>query len=94
MVSKRSDGRNFDRRTFIGTGMMAGAGLALGGMPFGAIAQDRRLTTVGGTAKTQAGSVRGLLKDGVQQFWCVPYGAPTSGANRFMPPQSPRRGPA
>ena len=53
MVSKRSDGRNFDRRTFIGTGMMAGAGLALGGMPFGAIAQDRRLTTVGGTAKTQ-----------------------------------------
>jgi para-nitrobenzyl esterase len=89
MVSKRSDGRNFDRRTFIGTGMMAGAGLALGGMPFGAIAQDRRLTTVGGTAKTQAGSVRGLLKDGVQQFWCVPYGAPTSGANRFMPPQKP-----
>jgi para-nitrobenzyl esterase len=89
MVSKRSDGRNFDRRTFIGAGVLAGAGLAFGGVPFGAIAQDRRLATIGGTAKTQHGSVRGLLKDGVQQFFCVPYGAPTSGANRFMPPQKP-----
>ncbi len=88
MVSKRSDG-HFDRRTFIGTGMMAGAGLALGATPLGAIAQDRRLATIGGTAKTQYGSVRGLLKDGVQQFFCVPYGAPTGGANRFMPPQKP-----
>ena len=44
---------------------------------------------MGGTAKTTAGSVRGLLKDGVQQFWSVPYGAPTSGANCFMPPKKP-----
>ena len=48
-----------------------------------------RLTTVGGTARTRAGRVRGLLKEGVHQFWCVPYGAPTSGTNRFMPPQPP-----
>jgi len=51
--------------------------------------QDRRLATVGGIAKTTSGSVRGLLKDGVQQFWCVPYGAPTGGANRFMAPKKP-----
>jgi para-nitrobenzyl esterase len=90
MVSRRSNGRaHVDRRTFIGTGLAAGAGLALGGLPLTARAQDRRLTTTGGTAKTQYGSVRGLLKDGVQQFWCVPYGAPTGGANRFMPPQKP-----
>jgi len=89
MVSKRSGNRSFDRRTFIGAGMITGAGLALGGAPWRAIAQDRRLTTIGGAAKTQYGSVRGLVKDGVQQFWCVPYGAPTSGANRFMPPQKP-----
>jgi para-nitrobenzyl esterase len=88
MISKRSGGR-FDRRTFIGTGMMAGAGLALGGIPLAALGQDRRLATIGGTAKTQYGSVRGLLKDGVQQFFCVPYGAPTGGPNRFMPPQKP-----
>jgi para-nitrobenzyl esterase len=77
-----------DRRTFIGTGLAA-AGLALGGVPLGAGAQDRRLATIGGVAKTRAGRVRGLLKDGVHQFWCVPYGAPTGGANRFMPARPP-----
>jgi para-nitrobenzyl esterase len=53
------------------------------------LAQDRRLTTIGGVASTAHGRVRGLLKDGVHQFWSVPYGAPTGGANRFMPPQAP-----
>jgi para-nitrobenzyl esterase len=77
------------RRTFIGGSVAAAAGLAAGGAPFYAWAQDRRLTTIGGVAKTQAGRVRGLLKDGVQQFWCVPYGASTAGENRFMPPQKP-----
>jgi para-nitrobenzyl esterase len=83
MISK------YDRRTFIGAGVAAGTSLAFGGLSLSALAQDRRLTTVGGTAKTQYGSVRGLLKEGVHQFWCVPYGAPTGGANRFMPPQKP-----
>jgi len=79
---------SWDRRTFIGAGAAATA-LALGGVPLKILGQDRRLATTGGTAKTRSGSVRGLLKDGVQQFWCVPYGAPTGGANRFMPPQKP-----
>jgi para-nitrobenzyl esterase len=79
---------SWDRRAFIGAGAAATA-LALGSMPLRILGQDRRLATVGGTAKTRSGSVRGLLKDGVQQFWCVPYGAPTGGANRFMPPQKP-----
>jgi len=79
---------SWDRRTFIGAGAAATA-LALSGVPLKILGQDRRLATVGGTAKTRSGSVRGLLKDGVQQFWCVPYGAPTGGANRFMPPQKP-----
>jgi para-nitrobenzyl esterase len=90
MTSNYGKGRSqLDRRTFIGAGMAAGAGLAFGGLTLPIGAQDRRLTTVGATAKTQYGSVRGLLKDGVQQFWCVPYGASTAGANRFMPPQKP-----
>jgi para-nitrobenzyl esterase len=90
-MASRHDGQRsrLDRRTFLGAGVAAGASLAFGALPFGAVAQDRRLTTVGGTARTQYGQVRGLLKDGVQQFWCVPYGAPTGGANRFMPPQKP-----
>ena len=85
-----TDQRTFswDRRAFIGAGAAATA-LALGSMPLRILGQDRRLATVGGTAKTRSGSVRGLLKEGVQQFWCVPYGAPTGGANRFMPPQKP-----
>ena len=79
---------SWDRRAFIGAGAAAAA-LAFGGVPLRILGQDRRLATVGGTAKTTGGSVRGLLKDGVQQFWSVPYGAPTSGANRFMPPKKP-----
>ncbi|MDT8399315.1 MAG: carboxylesterase family protein [Pseudomonadales bacterium] len=84
-----NDQLRLDRRTFMGAGVMAGAGLACGGLPAQVFAQDRRLARIGGVAKTTAGRVRGLVKDGVQQFWCVPYGAPTGGANRFLPPQAP-----
>lgn len=38
---------------------------------------------------TTAGRVRGAIIEGVAAFKCVPYGAPTSGANRFMPPRKP-----
>ncbi|HEX7080801.1 MAG TPA: carboxylesterase family protein [Gammaproteobacteria bacterium] len=78
----------FSRRTFVQTAGAAAA-VALGGVPLRALGQDRRLASIGGVAKTRAGRVRGLLKDGVHQFWCVPYGAPTGGQNRFMPPQPP-----
>jgi para-nitrobenzyl esterase len=90
-MSFRRRGSHFgmDRRQFLGTSAMAATGLLLPGHANRAFAQDMRLTTIGGTALTRAGRVRGLLKDGVHQFWCVPYGAPTSGANRFMPPREP-----
>jgi para-nitrobenzyl esterase len=87
MTRNRQSG--IHRRAFIQSSAAAGAALALGGLPLGALAQDRRLTKIGGIARTRAGRVRGLEKDGVQQFWCVPYGAPTWGANRFMPPEAP-----
>jgi para-nitrobenzyl esterase len=36
-----------------------------------------------------SGKVRGLVRNGVNQFWGIPYGASTEGANRFMPPVKP-----
>lgn len=40
-------------------------------------------------AQTQYGKVRGYILRDIYQFKGIPYGAPTSGANRFMPPQEP-----
>jgi len=61
----------------------------MGGLALPVMAQDTYLTTIGGIAATRYGKVRGLLKEGVHQFWGVPYAASTAGANRFMAPQPP-----
>lgn len=81
-----SQRRAFDRRKFLESTGLAAGGLLLGSH---GIAQDRYLAVPGDVAKTRAGRVRGLIRDGTHQFWSVPYGAPTGGANRFMPPQAP-----
>jgi para-nitrobenzyl esterase len=41
-------------------------------------------------ANTQYGKVRGYILRDIYYFLGIPYGADTSGANRFMPPQKPK----
>ena len=40
-------------------------------------------------ADTTLGKLRGRTEDGIQVFRGIPYGADTSGKNRFMPPRKP-----
>lgn len=41
------------------------------------------------TAETTAGRVEGIENAGIKMFRGIPYGAPTGGRNRYMPPKKP-----
>jgi para-nitrobenzyl esterase len=77
-----------DRRSFIGRGSMAAAGLVFG-RARNLWAQDARGLPMSPIVQTASGKLRGLVRYGVNQYWNVPYGAPTAGANRFVPPVKP-----
>jgi para-nitrobenzyl esterase len=89
-----------NRRRFIQSLGTSSAGIALGAAgvaaaPQAAMAkgQDGPLLLVGdniAVANTQYGKVRGYVLRGINYFLGMPYGADTSGPNRFMPPQKPK----
>jgi para-nitrobenzyl esterase len=80
-------GSKMNRRTFLGTGSVAAASILIPGK--WALAQDTKNLPMTAPVKTGAGSIRGLVRYGVNQFWGVPYGGSTAGPNRFMPPTKP-----
>ena len=89
-----------NRRHFIQALGTSSAGIAVGTAAMGAFAedamakaQDGQILLVGDNialTNTQYGKVRGYELRGISYFLGMPYGADTSGANRFMPPQKPK----
>jgi len=79
-----------DRRSFLGTGTIAAAGIFVDAGLVKAWAQAAKGTPAA-TVSTAAGKVRGLISaNKVQAFRGVPYGASTAGARRFLPPIKPQ----
>jgi para-nitrobenzyl esterase len=55
---------------------------------------SRPTTSPGGnqlfwTVETTSGRVQGMANTGIKEFKGIPYGAPTGGQNRYMPPRKP-----
>ena len=69
-----------DRRTFLASSSLAAAGLAIDGLLVPSWAQDARGLPLTKAVETGAGRMRGLVRFGVNQFYGVPYGASTAGA--------------
>src|SRR5688500_20308513 len=82
---------HLNRRAFLGYSTLATAGLFTDGLLVPAWAQDTRGLPATPAIQTNAGRVRGVVRFGVSQFFGVPYGASTAGANRFMPRSEERR---
>jgi para-nitrobenzyl esterase len=90
-----------NRREFLETIGVGAAGVAVGAGILASAScgspenkeEDGQVLHIGDTiavADTQYGKVRGYKLRNIYYFLGIPYGADTSGANRFMPPQKPK----
>lgn len=98
----KSNRRNFIQKlglgaTGLGTASLGAAGIGLGSTLTSEAKgfkpkEDEQVLFVGdniAVANTQYGKVRGYILRGIHTFLGIPYGADTSGENRFMPPKKP-----
>src|ERR1035441_10390740 len=77
---------NINRRTLLRGSLWGGATLM--------VASERcarAADSAGTVADTRYGKVRGVVADGIHIFKGIPYGGPTEGPGRFMPPSKPRK---
>ncbi len=89
-----------NRRNFIRTMGVGATGLAIGSVTPSCSStasnkeeEDGQLLFIGDNialADTVYGKVKGYQLRGIYYFLGIPYGADTSGPNRFMPPQKPK----
>jgi para-nitrobenzyl esterase len=89
-----------NRRNFFQTLGAGAAGLGLSSVPFISGAANAPKTEVDdqqllvgdniAIAQTKYGKVKGFILRGIYNYRGIPYGADTSGKNRFMPPQPPK----
>ncbi len=78
-----------NRRSFLGYGTIATAGLFARATFQSALAQDLGCSSPSAIVRTTAGRVRGITRERVSAFFGIPYGASTVGDRRFMPPAKP-----
>jgi len=99
MKDSSDDSFAIDRRTILGAGSaMLAAGAALPSKVAEAQSTPPRAPailsgnpsgSVFHTVETVHGKVQGIENAGIKEFKYIPYGAPTSGRNRWMPPKKP-----
>jgi para-nitrobenzyl esterase len=76
------------RRAFLKQNSLIAAGTwVAGAVPL--VSTPARAQAQAPLANTRCGKLRGRTESGIHVFRGIPYGADTSGKNRFMPPQKP-----